>query len=67
MFATFDLAHVGTFDARPEGQCFLRNSLRSAGCSHRRTECQCWLSLEGGGAGGSATLNRALLHRQKRR
>lgn len=66
MLAALYFSHVGTFDARPKGQRFLGDTLSGACCPNRRSECQRRFGLEGGGAGRSAALNRALLHGQKR-
>jgi hypothetical protein len=67
VLATLDLAHVRPFDAGDVSQRFLGDALVGSDLANGSSKRDGGFGFVGGGSGGSASLNRTLLHWQKRR
>ena len=67
MLAALDLADVRALDAGQVSQRFLGDALVGSLIANGGSKRDGWFCFVGGRAGASASLNRALLHQQKRR
>ena len=67
MLAALDLSHVRALNTGQVSQRFLGDALVGSHIANRGPKRNGWFCFVGGRAGWSASLNRALLHQQKRR
>ncbi|KDD44108.1 hypothetical protein L532_0459 [Bordetella bronchiseptica OSU095] len=67
VLSAFDLAHVRPFDASQVGQRFLSDTLVGSFFPHGSPKRDGWFRFVGSSADGAASLDRTLLHCQKRR
>jgi hypothetical protein len=67
MLAALDLSHVRALNAGQVRKRFLGDALARSLIANGGPKRDGWFCFVGGRAGGSASLNWALLHQQKRR